>query len=555
MLLTLNIENVAVIESAEISFGDRFNVLTGETGAGKSIVIDSINAILGERTSKDIIRNGCDHAVITAEFSVSDGVAAVSGELGYPCDDNTLVITRRLSTDGKNNIRINGKPANVSILRELGVHLINIHGQHDSQSLLNPESHLGFIDTLAENEEIFKEYIKNYRKLVDIKHQIKKLSESNDNNIGMKEMLEFQVNELESAEITAGEREKLEARRSIIKNSENIKDSIDFTKNSLIGSDDSSGIIDLVHFCSEKFESLANIDSRFCGFSERLKELEINSRDLYSDINMQLSEFDYDASELETIEKRLDLIYGLSLKYGKSEEKMLEFLSDAKEKLNGIINYDSNILKLEDEFSELLDKTKKVAEKLSKSRETAAVKFENSVCEQLKFLNMPYVHFCTEITKTKLTSRGSESLEFLISTNPGEPPKPLIKIASGGELSRIMLAIKTVLSRADTVESLIFDEIDSGISGNAAQKVGEKMKEISKNKQVICVTHLSQIAAMGDTHFLISKSNNANRSYTDISLLDRDSRINEIARIISGGEMTDNLRLTAEEMLNKALTY
>ncbi len=551
MLLTLNIENVAVIESAEISFTEGFNVLTGETGAGKSIIIGSINAILGERTSKDIIRNGCDNAVITAEFSVANETAKIIEELGYSCDYGVLLIQRRLSSDGKTSVRINGKPATVGILREIGVNLINIHGQHDSQSLLNADSHLGFIDAMAENSDIFDEYLKSYRLLVSVKHKIQELRSNNEDNSRLLEMLQFQVNELDSANVTVGEREQLNARRNVIKNSEKIKENIVAVQSMFSGTENESGINDMLMLCADKFEELSSFDARFKEFAEQLKSLEISSRDISADITAEFGEFDYDGEELESIEQRLDLLYILSQKYGDTEEKMLDFLSAAKNKLSSITDYDQNIAELENEFTRLLEGTKNIAAKLSESRKTACERFSNQVCEQLKFLDMPYVCFTTDITKTKLTGRGAENIEFLISTNPGEPPKPLAKIASGGELSRIMLAIKSVLSGADAVPTLIFDEIDSGISGSAAQKVGEKISSISKEKQIICVTHLAQIAAMADTHFLIAKHSDGVRSHTEINRLDTDGRVSEIARIISGGEMTANLRRTAEEMLGK----
>ena len=466
MLETLYIENVAVIESAEINFTNKFNVLTGETGAGKSIIIDSINAILGERTPKDIIRNGCDYALITAQFSVSILLEAKLVDLGYTCDDRELILSRRLSLVGRNNVRINGKPATVSILREIGVDLINIHGQHDSQHLLNSESHLAFIDALADNQAIYDEYITSYKKLVEIKHKIKNLTENNDNNADLREMLEFQIKELEEANIKPGEKDKLEARRNIIKNAEKIKSIINFAKNSLNEADNNSSVCDMLRISASNFEGLTNIDERFKAVSERFKGLEIESRELLNDIVSEFNEYDFDEYELDEIEKRLDIIYGLSLKYG-SEENMLTQLTESKEKLDSIVNFDNVISELENEFTELLDKTKKVSQKLTESRVKTAQKFDREVAEQLQFLNMPFIKFSTQITGTKLTSKGAETLEFLISTNPGEPPKPLVKIASGGELSRIMLAIKTVLSGADAVETLIFDEIDSGISGNA----------------------------------------------------------------------------------------
>ena len=553
MLETLYIENVAVIESAEISFTSKFNVLTGETGAGKSIIIDSINAILGERTPKDIIRNGCDYALITAEFSVSKSVEAKLIDLGYSCDEGTLIISRKLSLDGRNNVRINGKPATVSILREIGVDLINIHGQHDSQHLLNFESHLNFIDALADNQVIYDEYITNYKKLVEIKHKIKDLTENNNNNADLKEMLEFQIKELEEANIKPGEKEKLEARRNIIKNAEKIQIIIDFAKNSLNDSDNNNSVCDMLRISASNFEGLTGFDERFKAVSERFKGLEIESRELLNDIVSEFNEYDFDEYELDEIEKRLDIIYGLSLKYG-SEENMLVHLAESKEKLDSIVNFDNVISELENEFTDLLDKTKKISQKLTESRVKTAQKFDREVAEQLQFLNMPFIKFTTEITGTKLTSKGAETLEFLISTNPGEPPKPLIKIASGGELSRIMLAIKTVLSGADDIETLIFDEIDSGISGNAAQKVAVKLQEIANDKQVICVTHLAQIAALAESHYVISKSSDSNKSVTNISRLDYEGRVNELSRIISGGEITENIRNTAIEMLNKSLT-
>ncbi|MBQ5885689.1 MAG: DNA repair protein RecN [Clostridia bacterium] len=553
MLETLYIENVAVIESAEINFTNKFNVLTGETGAGKSIIIDSINAILGERTPKDIIRNGCDYALITAQFSVSILLEAKLVDLGYTCDDRELILSRRLSLDGRNNVRINGKPATVSILREIGVDLINIHGQHDSQHLLNSESHLAFIDALADNQAIYDEYITSYKKLVEIKHKIKNLTENNDNNADLREMLEFQIKELEEANIKPGEKDKLEARRNIIKNAEKIKSIINFAKNSLNEADNNSSVCDMLRISASNFEGLTNIDERFKAVSERFKGLEIESRELLNDIVSEFNEYDFDEYELDEIEKRLDIIYGLSLKYG-SEENMLTQLTESKEKLDSIVNFDNVISELENEFTELLDKTKKVSQKLTESRVKTAQKFDREVAEQLQFLNMPFIKFSTQITGTKLTSKGAETLEFLISTNPGEPPKPLVKIASGGELSRIMLAIKTVLSGADAVETLIFDEIDSGISGNAAQKVAVKLQQIANDKQVICVTHLAQIAALAESHHLISKSSDSNKSVTNISRLDYDGRVNELSRIISGGEITENIRNTAIEMLNKSLT-
>lgn len=553
MLETLYIENVAVIESAEINFTNKFNVLTGETGAGKSIIIDSINAILGERTPKDIIRNGCDYALITAQFSVSILLEAKLVDLGYTCDDRELILSRRLSLDGRNNVRINGKPATVSILREIGVDLINIHGQHDSQHLLNSESHLAFIDALADNQAIYDEYITSYKKLVEIKHKIKNLTENNDNNADLREMLEFQIKELEEANIKPGEKDKLEARRNIIKNAEKIKSIINFAKNSLNEADNNSSVCDMLRISASNFEGLTNIDERFKAVSERFKGLEIESRELLNDIVSEFNEYDFDEYELDEIEKRLDIIYGLSLKYG-SEENMLTHLTESKEKLDSIVNFDNVISELENEFTELLDKTKKVSQKLTEIRVKTAQKFDREVAEQLQFLNMPFIKFSTQITGTKLTSKGAETLEFLISTNPGEPPKPLVKIASGGELSRIMLAIKTVLSGADAVETLIFDEIDSGISGNAAQKVAVKLQQIANDKQVICVTHLAQIAALAESHHLISKSSDSNKSVTNISRLDYDGRVNELSRIISGGEITENIRNTAIEMLNKSLT-
>lgn len=553
MLLTLHIENIAVIEKAEISFTDGFNVLTGETGAGKSIVIDSINAILGERTSKDIIRNGCENAVIVAEFSVKDATKEHIAELGYDCDDNELIIQRKLSADGKSSVRINGKPATVGILKEIGINLINIHGQHDSQRLLDPDSHLEYVDAMADNEFVFDDYYKSYKELVAVKHQIQKLSGGNDNNQQLSELLEYQINELEAAQITIGERESLINRRKIIKNHEKIAENLNFIRQSFDGDDDEIGINGLMRLCADKLDELIPFGSQYDSLAQNLRNLEIECEDISSGIAEETDSSDFDPAELDNIEQRLNLLYDLSIKYGDTEEKMLQYLSDAKSKLRKIENYDNEIAELESKFSELLEITKGKAALLTDSRISAADRLSKSVCDQLKFLDMPYVQFLAVPTKTKLTARGAETFEFLISTNPGEPLKPMSKIASGGELSRIMLAIKSVMSGADSVETLIFDEIDTGISGSAAQKVGEKIHFISKSKQVICVTHLAQIAAMADSHFLISKSSDNIQSYTDVTRLDNSGRVSEIARIISGGEMTDNLRRTAEEMINKRI--
>ncbi len=547
MLKTLDIENIAVIERTSVDFTDGLNVLTGETGAGKSIVIDSINAILGERTSKELVRHGAENAYVSALFTdISENVKEKLIDMGFDCEeDNSLLLARKISALGKSNCKINGKNATVSMLKELGDVLINIHGQHDSQALLNPDFQYKYIDMLFENKSVLDDYKASFRELISVRRQLKALTESELDKEKELELLDYQIKELEDADIQIGEKDKLNKRKDLILKSEGISNALNGVLSALNGDDETAGIcsaVDNSFNLLTVFDETKEISEIFTDISDSLEQIKDRIEALFAEI-------DYDPSELEQIEERLDLLYRFSLKYGTTEEEMIKFLDDAKDKRNKIIYSDKELERLNSEYDRLLEKTVLLADKLSDCRKITAKKFENSVKNELKFLDMPKLQFVVQFDKGNLTSNGYDKIEFLISTNPGEPPKPLSKIASGGELSRIMLAIKNIISRHDTVATLIFDEIDTGVSGRASQKIGLKLKSVSQNTQVICVTHSAQIASNAKSHFLIKKSFDNDRTYTNVTPLDFEGRKRELARIMGGLEITDTLLKSAEELL------
>lgn len=547
MLKTLEIENIAVIEKTTVDFSDGLNVLTGETGAGKSIVIDSINAILGERTSKELVRHGAENAYVSAFFTdTSENVKDKLVEMGFYCEeDNSLLLTRKISASGKSNCKINGKNATVSMLKDLGNVLINIHGQHDSQALLNPDFQYKYIDMLFEDKSILENYKSAFKELISVRRQLKALTQSEFDKEKELELLDYQIKELEDADIQIGEKEKLGKRKALILKSEGISNALNGVLTALNGDDDVAGV------CS----AVDNSYNMMCAYDETKEIAEIftnvsDSLELVRDkIDVLFNEIDYDPSELEQIEERLDLLYRFSLKYGASEEEMIDFLEKAKEKRNKIIYSDKELERLNSEYDRLLEETVSLADKLSDYRKEISRDFENNVKSELEFLDMPKLQFAVKFDKGNLTSNGYDKIEFLISTNPGEPPKPLSKIASGGELSRIMLAIKNIISRHDTVSTLIFDEIDTGVSGRASQKIGLKLKSVSQNTQVICVTHSAQIASNAKEHFLIKKSFKDDKTYTSVTPLDFEGRKHELARIMGGLEITDTLLKSAQELL------
>ena len=550
MLTSLKIENVAIIESAAIEFGCGLNVLTGETGAGKSIVIDSINAILGERTSRDIIRTGAQNAKVYAVFEdVNAKVRNFLDENGIDCEDGVLIINRTLSREGKNVCRLNGAPVTVSMLREIGSELIDIHGQHDNQALLSPEKHCGFVDSFAGNAEIIADYREKYGRLCEVRNKLKKLTTDESSKSQRIDFLTYQIDELEKAEITPGERDELKARKTLINNSQKVIESLNVAYEALKA--DGAGIDMITDAESEISDASAYMEA-LGEASEKITDIRYELEDIAETVRDAMSEVDFDQSELEEIDERLDLLYRLSKKYGNTEEEMLEYLEKAKTELDNIAFSEEKVKELQKQEKEALAETKAAAKKLTESRKAAGEKLSEAICSELEFLDMPNVRFVVKCDDIGLTENGKDEIEFLISANVGEEPKPLAKIASGGELSRIMLAIKNVLAETDGVDTMIFDEIDTGVSGRAAQKIAMKLRSASKGRQVICVTHLAQIAAQGDVHLYISKSVSDGKTYTNIKSLIEKDRVAEIARIMGGMEITKLQLESAREMLKNA---
>ena len=550
MLTSLKIENVAIIESAAIEFGCGLNVLTGETGAGKSIVIDSINAILGERTSRDIIRTGAQSAKVYAVFEdVNERVRNFLDENGIDCEDGVLIINRTLSREGKNVCRINGAPVTVSMLREIGGELIDIHGQHDNQSLLSPEKHCGFVDSFAGNADLIADYREKYGRLCEIRSKLKKLTTDESSKSQRIDFLTYQIDELEKAEITIGERDELKARKSLINNSQKVIESLNIAYEALKA--DGAGI-DMITDAESEIANASAYMETLGEASEKITDIRYELEDIAETVRDAMTEVDFDPSELEDIDERLDLLYRLSKKYGDTEEEMLEYLEKARAELDNIAFSEERVKELQKQEKEALDETETAACKLTESRKTAGEKLSNAICSELEFLDMPNVRFVVKCNDIGLTENGKDEIEFLISANAGEEPKPLAKIASGGELSRIMLAIKNVLAEIDGVDTMIFDEIDTGVSGRAAQKIAMKLRSASKGRQVICVTHLAQIAAQGDVHLYISKSVSDGKTYTNIKSLIEEERVAEIARIMGGMEITKLQLESAREMLANA---
>lgn len=550
MLKTLEIENIAVIEKASVDFSAGLNVLTGETGAGKSIVVDSINAILGERTTRELVRHGADYAAVSALFeNVNKSVLEALKEMGFEADeDGSILLYRKISSQGKSSCRINGMPCTVSILKNIGSLLVNIHGQHDSQSLLNPELHYRFIDLLADDESVFSDYRNAFKEFISVRRKLKSLNEDEETKERRLELLNYQINELESADIQPGERDKLTSRRNEIADMENIRSALMDAVYVLGGDDEFGGITGYLNDITAKLQQSESLNEP----AENAAGILDSAEALKQDLENRLESLDIEPQELENIEARLDLLYKLSLKYGSTEEEMLSALEDMKKQRDEILFADKELERLSEEYDVLLEKAVSAAERLSEYRKKTAAKFEKEVCQSLSFLDMPSIKFIVDFKKGKLSSTGFDDISFYISTNPGEPPKPLSKIASGGELSRIMLAIKNIIAGHDTVGTLIFDEIDTGVSGRASRKIGLKLKSVSKDTQVICVTHSAQIASAADTHFLISKHVSDGRTFTDVKPLDFEGRKHELARIMGGLEISEAMLSSAEELLRSS---
>ncbi len=553
MLTNLYIENIAVIEKTNIDFTRGLNILTGETGAGKSIVIDSINAVLGKRSSRGLIRSGADAAFVSATFEdVSALVLKKLASMGYSAEDGTLILSRELSVSGKNSCRINSRPATVSALRELGEYLVNIHGQNDNLELMNPALHIVYIDALAQMGERLSAYRGVYRELKAVEEELSSAEMDEAERLQRIDLLTFQVTELEDAGITVGEYDALTAEKTALRNRESIVKELMRSRIALDGDDDTDGALRMLDDAANSVLHAARYLPALENTADRLSSALYELQEISRELEQAMDDIDADPGRMEEIEERLDLLYRLRRKYGDSEEEMLATLENSKNELKKLTEYAFNREQLANRREELYQQAYYSAKEISTYRMEVAERFRADVEREMAFLEMPNVRLRISREEVPLNTRGIDKLEFLISTNPGEEPKPVSKIASGGELSRMMLAIKTVLSKADFVETLIFDEIDTGISGSAAGRVGKKLKQLSADCQALCVTHQAQIAAFADNHLFISKSVRDDRTFTQVTKLDDEGRVRELARIVGGEEITESALNHARELLRSA---
>lgn len=548
MLSLLHIENIAVIEQAEISFSGGLNVLTGETGAGKSIVIDAISAILGQRTYRDVIRTGCDHASVRAVFIGTPPVDWFADQ-NVPYEKDELLISREIHSDGKNICSVNGKLVSVSSLRELGKSLVDIHGQNDTQTLFDEQTHIDFLDLMLKSRDALNAYSSAYMKYAERKTRLDRLTADEGERLRKTEMLRYQLKDIESVNLQNGEFEELSSRSKILRNAEKLSDSFQNAIFSLYGGEDSRGASDSLNDAELAISRLAGIDDHFCTWKERLKSLRCEAQDLAEEIRAEYEDLQFSAGELEQIEDRLDVISKLFKKYGGDEASVFNYEMKARAELDELENADSNLQILQEETEKAKNEAFRFAKILHTEREEAAELLKQRLETELSQLDMPNIRFSAELQDAALSEKGTDTVRFLMSANIGETLKPLSKVASGGELSRIMLGMKNVLAEKDRIQTQIFDEVDSGVSGRAAQRVAEKLLSVSKGKQVLCVTHLPQIAAIADVHLLISKAVRDGRTYTSVSELDRSGRIEELSRIIGGSNITENTRKSAEDML------
>ena len=552
MLSSLQIENVAVIQKANVHFEKGLNVLTGETGAGKSILIDSINAILGNRTSKDLVRTGAAKAVIRAAFDdVPEAVLDSLEKAGYE-RSNALMLSREITAEGKSSCRINGMPATAAVLRELCGGLININGQHDSVGLLNPAHHEGILDAYAQNRAEYQEYYAVYRELVKVKRELDAQITDESEKQRRIDLLSYQVQEIDDAALTAGEEQTLESRRKVLANASTIRDKIAQCYALLSGDDETPGAVDLLGEASNAVDAAAQLDGELSASAGQLLDLYYNAKDTAADLIGRLDAYDTNDAELDEIEQRIDLIYKLKRKYGDTVEDILAFGEKAREELNLIQSSQERVEHLQAEQRRLYVLAREKAETLTQTRLKAFEELNKRISGTLDFLNMPGVRMTLRHARGPLASHGQDSIEFYISTNPGEDPKPLAKIASGGELSRITLAIKNAMADKDAVPTIIYDEIDSGVSGKAASRIGEVLRQSAEGHQILCITHTAQIAALADCHLLIQKNIANERTYTEIHPLDEEGRVDALAHIISGDHVTELSRANAREMLVQA---
>ena len=547
MLSVLRIENIAVIEQADITFDRGFNVLTGETGAGKSIVIDAISAILGERAYRDMIRTGTSRASVRAVFTeVPELPWFRENEVSW---EDEVLIQREIYQDGKNVCRVNGSPVSVSLLRKLGLQLINIHGQRDSQQLFDEDYHLRYLDAFAGDGELLETYGQAFETVSSIRKDIQRLTMDEGEKLRRMESLKFQIDEISRANLKPGEDEALESRRKLLQNAEKLSGGLDAAVAALYGDEDSDGAAALLAEAERALGKLGRFDPSLETLHTRVSDLMYQVQDVAEELRDKRADFDYSGEELESIESRLDVIRRLRRKYGVTCQDILDYLAKAQKELDEIAFADDELLRLKDKLKKAEAEAWAAAKELRQARQDSARQLSERILEELRQLDMPRVQFQCAFTETELTPSGADAVAFYMSANVGEALKPMNKVASGGELARIMLALKNVLAQQDQVPTLIFDEVDTGVSGRAAQKVAEKLRSVAKNKQVLCVTHLPQIAALADTHMLIAKGERDGRTYTTVTPLDREGRKLELARIIGGSTITETTLKSAEEML------
>ena len=551
MLELLHIENIAIIEAADIEFAPGFNALTGETGAGKSIVIDSLSAVLGQRTSRELIRTGAEKAFVSAAFS---GTAPeLTEELGIqPEADGTLLLQREIQTDGKNVCRVNGRPVTVGQLRALGARLLNIHGQHDGQQLLDEEQHIVYLDSFGRVESLAITYAEKYKNFTDIRRQIGALQMDEAEKARRVDTLQYQIEELRRAKLTPGEEEELTARRGMLRNAEKFLDAVAGADYALNGDDSGGGALSALRQAQDALSGVRHLDDAFGQLYERLGEVYSEVYDIAATVEDKRGELDVSPGELDRVESRIDLLYRLKKKYGATVEDMLDYQARCEAELAQIEDAGDTLARLEQALSKAEKEARQAAQALSDARKAAADRLTAQILTELQQLDMGKIRFAVDFAEKPLDSDGMDAVRFLMSANVGEELRPIHKIASGGELARIMLAMKNVLSEQDHVGTMVFDEVDTGVSGRAAQKVAEKMARISRRKQVLCVTHLPQLAAMADTHFSVEKGERDGRTYTEVRRLDREQRRRELARLTGGSHVSQTMLDGAEELLVQA---
>ncbi len=554
MLANLKIENVAVIEKAEVNFTHGFTVLTGETGAGKSILIDSINAILGNRTSRELVRSGAQKACIWATFeAIPASVKKQLEKCGYEASDD-LLLYREINAEGKGSCRINGMPATAAVVRDISAGLLSIHGQHDSQSLTNPALHLDLLDQYAQNRELFAEYYRRYRELVTVKRQLDTANASEADKQRRIEALTAEIDAIDAAALQPGEEKTLQERKTVITHAQSILEGITAAHLALAGDEDGeqAGAADLLGGAVDGLQNSARLDESLAAMSERLNELYYSARDLATDLADRLDAYGFDAGELDQIESRLDTIYRIKQKFGMEVEELLARRDTAAAELEGFQSSGQRIAELKARMQTLYAAAKEAAEALTQSRLKGFAAMNKQMKAALEFLNMPGIRFALKHARGPLSSHGQDTVEFLISTNPGEEPKPLAKIASGGELSRIMLAFKSALADRDALPTVIYDEIDTGVSGLAAGRIGQLLHQTAKGHQVLCITHTPQVAAFADNQLLIQKNVRNDRTFTEIHTLDMDGRVEVLARMISGDKVSELSLASARELIEKS---